>query len=120
MRLLRKGSSEFLSPVMLIKKSQDGTRLNTKQEYRMVADFKHLNSHLPDIKLSYPEIKHILHKIGMSKSYVYSVLHFKHAFYYINLDEESIHYISYCALPGSPVYQLRKLAQGLKSSLALF
>ncbi len=66
MGILRKGSSEFLSPVMLIKKSHDGSRLNAKQEYCMVVDFKHLNSHLPDIKFSYPEVKHILHKIGRS------------------------------------------------------
>ncbi len=73
MGILRKGSSEFLSPVMLIKKSHDGSRLNAKQEYRMVVDFKHLNSHLPDIKFSYPEVKHILHKIGRSESDIYSV-----------------------------------------------
>ncbi len=120
MGILRKGSSEFLSPVMLIEKSHDGTQLNTKQEYRMVVDFKHLNSHLPDIKFSYPEVKHILNKIGRSKSCVYSVLDLKHAFYCINLDEESNQYTSCCALLGSPVYQFRKLAQRLKSSPAFF
>ncbi len=51
MGILRKGSSEFLSPIMLNKKSHDGTKLSKEQEYRMVVDFKHLNSHLPDIKL---------------------------------------------------------------------
>ncbi len=117
MGILCKRSSEFLSPVMLIKKSYDGTRLNTKQEYRMVVDFKHLNSSLSDIKFSYPEVKHILHKIGRSKSCAYSVLDIKYAFYCISLDEESIQYTSSFASPGNPVLQFRKLAQGLKSSL---
>ncbi len=49
MGILHKGSSELLSPIMFIKKSHDGTKLNKEQEYCMVVDFKHLNSHLPDI-----------------------------------------------------------------------
>ncbi len=51
---------------------------------------------------------------------MFSVLDLKHAFYCINLDEESIQYTSCCASQGSPVYQFRKLAQGLKSSPAFF
>ncbi len=86
----------------------------------MVVDFKYLNTHLPDIKFSYPKVKHVLHKIGRSKSRVYSILDLKHAFYCINLDEESIQYTSCCASPGSPVLQYRKLAMGLKSSPAFF
>ncbi len=39
----------------------------------MVVDFKHLNSHLLDIKFSYPKVKHILHKIGRSKSCVLKI-----------------------------------------------
>ncbi len=120
MGILHKVLSEFLSPIMFINKSHDETKLNKEQEYHMVVDFKHLNSHLPEIKFSYPEDKHVLHKIGRSKSRVYSVLDLKHAFYCINLDEESIQYIYCCASPGSPVLQFCKLAMGLMSSLAFF
>ncbi len=56
------GSIEFLSPIMVIKKSHSGTKLNKAPEYHLVVDFKYLNSHLPDIKFSYPEMKHVLHK----------------------------------------------------------
>ncbi len=53
MGILRRGSSEFLSPIMLIKKSHTGAKLNKAPEYRPVVDFKYLNLHLPDIKFMY-------------------------------------------------------------------
>ncbi len=84
MGILHKGSSEFLSHIMLIKKPHDGPKLNKEQEYRMAVDFKNFNSHLPDIKFSYPEVKHVLHRIGRSQSRVYSVLDLKHTFYLLH------------------------------------
>ncbi len=113
MGILRRGSSEFLSPIMLIKKSHSGAKLSKSVEYCLVVDFKYLNSHLPHIKFSYPEIKHVLHKIGRHSSRVYSVLDLKHAFHSVNLTEDSKQYTSCCALPGSSTYQFNKLSQGL-------
>ncbi len=60
------------------------------QKYHIVIDFNYLNSHLPNVKFSYPEVKHVLNKIGRSASQVYSVLELKQAFFSINIDEESI------------------------------
>ena len=120
MGILQRGSSQFLSPVMLIPKAHSGSKLSSCPEYRLVVDFKYLNSHLPDVKFSYPEIKHILHKIGRGNSAIFSVLDLKNAFFSINLDKDSIKYTSCCASPGSPIYQFRKLAQGLKPSPAFF
>ncbi len=120
MGILRRGSSEFLYPIMLIKKSHSGANLNKAPEYRLVVDFKYLNSHLPDIKFSYHEIKHVLHKIGRHSSCVYRVLDLKHAFHSINLTEDSKQYTSCCASPGSPTYQYNKLSQGLNVSPAYF
>jgi hypothetical protein len=105
---------------MLIPKAHSGSKLSTSPEYRLVVDFKYLNSFLPDVKFSYPEIKHILHKIGRGNSTIFSVLDLKNAFFSINLHKDSIKYTSCCASPGSPVYQFRKLAQGLKPSPAFF
>ncbi len=70
MGILRIGSSEFLSPIMLIKKSYSGAKLGKSPEYCLVVDFKYLSSHLPDIKFSYREFKHVLHKIGKHLSYI--------------------------------------------------
>ncbi len=109
MGILRRRSSEFLFPIMLIKKSQSGAKLSKSPPYCLVVDFKYLNSHLPDIKFSYPEIKDVLHKIGRHSSHVYSVLDMKHAFHSINLTEESKQYTSCCASPGSPTYQFNRL-----------
>ncbi len=120
MGILLRGSSEFLSPIMLIKKSHSGAKLNKTPEYHLVVDFKYLNSHLPHIKFSYPEIKHILHKIGRHSSHIYSVLDLKHSFHSINITEDSKLYISCCASPGSPTYQYNKLSQGQKVSPAYF
>ncbi len=88
-KLRQMGIFEFLSTIMLIIKSHSGAKLNKAPEYHLVVDFKYLNSHLPDIKFSYPEIKHFLHKIGRHSSRVYSVLDLKHAFHSINLTEDS-------------------------------
>ncbi len=120
MGILRKGSSEFLSPIMLIKKSHSSAKLNKAAEYRLVVDFKYLNSHLLDIKFSYPGIKHVLLKIGRHSSRFYSVLNLKHAFHSINLTEDSKQYTSCCASPGSPTYQYNKLSQGLNVSPVYF
>ncbi len=92
---------------MLIQKSHLDAKLNKAPEYRLEVDFKYLNSHLPDIKFSYPEIKHVLHKVGRHSSRVYSVLDLKHEFHCINLTEESKQYTSCCASPGSPTYQYK-------------
>ncbi len=73
----------------------------------MVVNFKHLNSHLPDIKFSCPEVKQVLHKIGCSGSSVYSVLDLKNAYYSINLDDKSMKYMSCCASPGVQYIKIR-------------
>ncbi len=83
MGILHRGLSEFLSLIMLIKKSHSGAKLAKSPEYNPVVDFKYLNSHLPDIKYSYPEIKHVLHKIGRHSSQVFSMLDLKLAFHFI-------------------------------------
>ncbi len=83
-------------------------------------DFKYLNSHLPDIKFSYPEIKHVLHKRGRHSSHVYRMPDLKHAFYSINPTEDSKQYTSCCASPGSHTYQYNKLSQGLNIYPAYF
>ncbi len=38
MGILSRGSSEFLSPIMLIKKSDTGAKLNKALEYLLVVD----------------------------------------------------------------------------------
>ncbi len=118
--ILCRGSSEFLSPFMLIKKSHSGAKLAKAPEYHLVVDFKYLNSHLPDIKFSYHEIKHVLHKIGRHPSHVFSILNLKYAFHSNNLTEESKQCTSCCASLGSPTYQYNKLSQGLNISPAYF
>ncbi len=105
---------------MLIKKSHSGAKLTKTPEYRLVVDFKYLNSYLPDIKFSYHEIKHVLLKIGRHFSCVYIALDLKLAFHSINLTENSKKFTSCCASPGSPTYQFNKLSQGLNVSLAYF
>ncbi len=120
MGILCRGSSEFLSPIILIKKSHSGAKLNNAPKYRSVLDFKYLNAHLPDIKFSYPEIKHVLHKIGRHSSCVYSLLDLKNVFHSINLTEDSKQCTSCCASPGSPTYQYNKLSQRLNISPAYF
>ena len=120
MGILRRGSSEFLSPIMLIAKSHSGQKLSKAAPWRAVANFQYLNKHLPDVKFSYPDVKHVLHKIGRSRARIFSVLDLKHAFYSINLNPDSVKYTTVCGSPGSPSYQYLRLPQGLKVSPAYF
>ncbi len=120
MGILCRGSSEFLSPIMLIKKSHSGSTLGTAPEYILVVDFMYLNSHLPDVKLSYPEVKHILNKIDRSSANIFSVVDLKSAFHSINLSEDSKKFTGCCASPGSPTYIFNRMCQGLKPSPALW
>ncbi len=83
-------------------------------------DFKYLNSHLPDIKFIYPEIKHALHTIRRHSSHIFSVLDLRDAFHSINLTEDSKQYTSCCASPGLLIYQFNKLSQGLNVPLPYF
>ncbi len=101
MGILFRGSSEFLSPIMLIKMSHSGVKLAKSPQYHLVVDFKNMNSHLPNIKFSYPQIKHLLHEIGRHSNHVFSVLKLKHSFHSINLTEESKQYTICCASHGS-------------------
>ncbi len=111
--ILRWGSSEFFLPIMLIKKSHSGAKLAKSPAYHLVVNYKYMNSHLPDIKFSYPEIKHVLHKICRHSSHVFSIIDLKQAFHFTNLTEESQQYTSCCASPGSPNYQFNKCVPGL-------
>ncbi len=120
MGILRRGSSEFLFPIMLIKKSHSFAKLAKSLEYRLVVDFKYLNSHLLDIKFSYTRIRHVLHKIGRHSSCLFSVFNLKQKFHSINLTEERKQYTSCCAFPGPLTYQFNKLSQGLNVSPAYF
>ncbi len=114
MGIFRRGSSEFLSPIILIKKSHSSAKFGKSPEYRLVVDFKYLNSHLPNIKFSYPEIKHVLHKIGRCKVQGYSVLDFKHTFYSINLTEDRKQYINCFASQDRQFFSITNYAKDSK------
>ncbi len=118
--ILQKGYSEFLSPVMLISKAHTGEVLDHSQPVRLLADFRHLNKHLQNIKFSYPEVKYILQKVGKTKPTVFSLLDLKHAFYSILLHPDSRKYTTICAAPGSISYRFLRLPQGVKSSPCAF
>ncbi len=87
---------------------------------RLVADFRHLNNHLRNLKFAYPELKYILQKIGKNKSTIYSVLDIKNAFYSILLHEESRKYTGICASPGEQTYLYTRLPMGTKLSPLIF
>ena len=116
--ILRRGTSEFLSPVMIIAKSHSGAKLKSPKStnFRLLCDYRFLNQYLPKLKFSYPELKYILRKIGASEAKVFSVLDLKTAFYAINLHPDSIKYTTCCAYVGGPCYQHRKLPMGLAVS----
>ena len=67
--ILKEGLSAYLSPVMLISRK-------ITQDKRVVTDFRHLNTRIAKIDLTYPWIKDTLATLGNSQFDVLLVLDF--------------------------------------------
>ncbi|KAK9722049.1 Integrase zinc binding domain [Popillia japonica] len=106
--IIEPSTSEFNSPVLLVpKKSSSG-----EKKWRLVIDFRKINSKLIGDKFPLPRIDDILDQLGRSKWF--SVIDLISGFHQISLEEESRNITSFSTDSGS--YRFTRLPFGLSIS----
>ena len=80
--ILKKGLSGYSSPAMAI------PRKNSEIP-RVVADFRYLNTKLPQLNMSFPLVKECIQSIGASQCEVMSVIDLCDAYHTLRLSPES-------------------------------
>ncbi len=111
---LKKGMSSYSSPVMVI------PRKNSSVKYRVVSDFRHLNSRLVTLNPSVPLLCDAIQQLGASECEVLSVIDLHDAYHTLRLDEESKKYCGITPYYGSPSYLYQRLGMGLSVSPAIW
>ncbi|GBL74512.1 Transposon Ty3-I Gag-Pol polyprotein, partial [Araneus ventricosus] len=88
--IVRQSSSEYASPIVLVKK-KDGTA-------RLCADYRKLNRKLVKDRFPLPLIEDVLDKLQDAK--VYSTLDLKNGFFHVEVNEDCKHFTSFVVPDG--------------------
>ena len=75
---------------------------------RIVADFKHLNSRLPQLNMSFPLVKECIQTIGASQCEVMSVIDLRDAYHTLRLSPNSQQYCGITPYYGSDTYLYKR------------
>lgn len=111
--ILKKGLSGYSSPAMPIpRKNSDIPRI--------VADFRHLNTKLLQLNMSFPLVKECIQQIGASQCEVMSVIDLRDAYHTLRLSPSSQQYCGITPYYGSDTYLYQRLPMGLKVSPAIW
>ena len=115
--IVRKSTSPFCSPLLLVKKANSTPDQPLVQQFRVVHDYRSLNSNT--VRDSYPlhNLYDLIDKVAASK--VWSVIDLSSGFWNQALAEESMPYTAF-AVPGKGHYEYTRSAQGLCNSPAAF
>jgi len=113
MGILSEGTSQYSSPVMLLKKK--GT-----DSLRLVTDFRCLNQRIIKRNLPFPLLRDALQTIGYAQPAVISVLDLKEAYHSLSLSPKASNYCGITSYFGGKSYKYEKLAMGLSISPAIF
>ena len=111
---LKKGLSSYSSPIMLI------PRKNSSIKWRLVTDFRFLNTRLVRLNPSIPLVRDMLRTIGESNSNMLSVIDLRDAFHTLRLTENSKQYCGITPYQGAPTYLYQRLGMGLSVSPAIW
>ena len=109
MGILEENSTQYSSPVMLLKKKDSKTM-------RLVTDFRHLNQRILKRNLPFPLIKDAMQIIGHSDAQVVSVLDLKEAYHCLNLSDRSSKFCGITSYFGGRSFLYKKLPMGLNIS----
>ena len=113
LNILKKGLSGYSSSAMPIPhKNSDIPHI--------VAVFRHLNTKLVQLNMSFPLVKECIQQIGASQCAVMSVIDLQDAYHTLCLSPTSQQYCSITPYYGSDTYLYQRLPMGLKVSLELF
>ncbi|GFU68574.1 hypothetical protein TNCV_3623951 [Trichonephila clavipes] len=106
--IVRPSSSEYASPIVLVKK-KDGTT-------RLCVDYKKLNRKLVKDRFPLPLIEDVLDKLQEAK--VYTTLDLKNGFFHVDVNEDCKHLTSFVVLDGQ--FEFDKVPFGLSTSPSVF
>ena len=111
--ILRKELSGYSSPAMAIPRKKSDIP-------RVVADFRYLNTRLPQLNMSFPLVRECIQSIGASQCEVMSVIDLRDAYHTLRLTPNSQQYCGITPYYGSDTYLYQKLPMGLKVSPAIW
>lgn len=111
--IIRPSRSPYNSPVWIVPKKPDST--GTKQ-YRMVIDYRKLNSVTIADRYPIPEINEVLAQLGKNK--YFTVLDLKSGFHQIPLKESDVEKTAFSINNGK--YEFTRLPFGLKNAPSIF
>lgn len=112
-KIIRNSKSPWNSPVWIVPKKMDASG---KQKFRMVIDFRNLNSKTIDDKYPLPNITDILDKLGRSQ--YFTTLDLANGFHQIEMDQDSIEKTAFSTENGH--YEFLRMPFGLKNSPPTF
>ena len=111
--ILRKELSGYSSPAMAIPRKKSDIP-------RVVADFRYLNTRLPQLNMSFPLVRECIQSIGASQCEVMSVIDLRDAYHMLRLTPNSQQYCGITPYYGSDTYLYQRLPMGLKVSPAIW
>ncbi|GBM12040.1 Retrovirus-related Pol polyprotein from transposon 17.6 [Araneus ventricosus] len=114
--IIEPSSSSYCFPVIFIKKKQNPNDSNSEPKFRMVVDYRLLNSITETFKICLPKISEIIKNIAGRK--IYCVLDLKSAFFQINLRDEDKRKLAFFTEMGN--FQPTRLPFGSKNSTSYF
>ncbi|GBM69946.1 hypothetical protein AVEN_13805-1 [Araneus ventricosus] len=92
--IIEPSSSSYCFPVIFIKKKQNPNDSNSEPKFRMVVDYRLLNSITETFKICLPKISEIIKNIAGRK--IYCVLDLKLAFFQIKLRDKDKRKLAFC------------------------
>lgn len=111
--IIRPSKSPYNSPVWVVPKKLDASGV---KKYRMVVDYRKLNSITIADKYPIPEINEVLAQLGKSK--YFTVLDLKSGFHQIPLRQKDIEKTAFSVNNGK--YEFTRLPFGLKNAPSIF
>ncbi|KII70025.1 Retrovirus-related Pol polyprotein from transposon 17.6 [Thelohanellus kitauei] len=108
--IIRKSSSPWCSPVLLVKK-KDGT-------HRFCTDFRQLNKVIVKDQYSLPNMDDMLDNLANSQ--YFTTLDLKSGYWQCALDEDSKPKTAFCPFPGAGLYEYNVLPFGLSNAPSTF
>ena len=110
-----RGHTEWASPAFLVEKPRDD---NNNRQYRMVVDFRHLNSQIKDQARTFPRADDTIYSIGQLKGKYFTKMDAYSGFFQIPLRSKDRHLTAFTT-PGNK-WQYKVMPMGLKTSPKAF
>lgn len=112
-KIIRKSNSPWNSPIWIVPKKSDASG---RQKWRIVIDFRNLNSKTIDDRYPLPNITDLLDKLG--KCHYFSTIDLASGFHQVELDEDSIAKTAFSTEKGH--FEFLRMPFGLKNAPRTF